>query len=272
MSPRSPYLYPRSSGSISSHHYAWLLNTDLKDQIQIPKFARQALYCWSHPWPLSSSLWFASLMSRTFCLFPSEYWLPLRRAGFIGFRKFILRKDQGETNHAIWSIYKKNIPYSVMMSNFRKWEKGWSTGSNTLAFVLTMSWPWTTLPSECSVTSPGSVTTETFFFFFCRVYLHSAQDFPVLANPPQVLSFLKSEYSDCQRSRIFSVSLIAPEKWVSGKVAGSFIAPSHTVPLLLSWYWDSEVSSKVAHLQISEGATSEWSRRPQRLHSSRGTS
>lgn len=77
------------------------------DQTQIPEFARQALYCWSHPWPLSSSLWFASLMSRTFCVFPSEYWLPLRRTGFIGFRKFILRKDQGETNHAIWSIYKK---------------------------------------------------------------------------------------------------------------------------------------------------------------------
>lgn len=109
------------------------------------------------------------------------------------------------------------------------------------------------LPSEYSVTSPGSVTAET---FFGRVCLHSAQDFPVLTNPPQVLSFLKSEYSDCQRSRIFSVSLIAPEKWVSGTVAGPFIAPSHTVPLLLSWYWDSEVSSKVTHLQISEGPTS----------------
>lgn len=125
------------------------------------------------------------------------------------------------------------------------------------------------LPSEYSVTSPGSVTAET---FFGRVCLHSAQDFPVLTNPPQVLSFLKSEYSDCQRSRIFSVSLIAPEKWVSGTVAGPFIAPSHTVPLLLSWYWDSEVSSKVTHLQISEGPTSAWSRRPQRLHSSRGAS
>lgn len=160
----SPYLCPRSSGSISPHHSAWLLNADLKDQTQIPEFARQVLYCWSHPWPLSPSLWFASLMPRTSYLFPSEYWLPLRRAGFIGFRKFIWRKDQGETNHGIWSIYKKPIPYSVMMSNFRKWEKGWSAGSNTLALALTMSWPWTTLPPEYSVTSPGSVTTETLQF------------------------------------------------------------------------------------------------------------
>lgn len=146
--------------------------------------------------------------------------------------------------------------------------EGWSAGSNTLALTLTMSWPWTCL---LSIVLPR-LGVSLRRLFFGRVCLHSAQDFPVLTNPPQVLSFLKSEYSDCQRSRIFSVSLIAPEKWVSGTVAGPFIAPSHTVPLLLSWYWDSEVSSKVTHLQISEGPTSAWNRRPQRLHSSRGAS
>lgn len=139
----------------------------------------------------------------TFHLFPSSLTLGIlasSKKSWLHRNLLIYLEEESRRNKASCLVYYK-IPYWIMLSNVRKWEKVWCAGSNALGLALTTSWPWTTLFSVYSVTSPGHVITETLFI---RVYLHSAQDFPVFTNPPQLPSFLKSEYSGCQRSRIFS--------------------------------------------------------------------